>query len=191
MHMEMIGQVINEILGIGSDDLTVAQTLVRAVVVYGSALLLVRLGEKRFLGKSTAFDMVVAIMLGSVVSRGITGSADLAASLGAGAVLVGLHWLGAVIAFRSDRMGDVMKGTARMLIKDGELQWDEMRKSNITRQDLQSGLRNSANVEDPERIAAAYLERSGDITALKKSQVRVIEIDVKDGVQTVRIELAS
>jgi uncharacterized membrane protein YcaP (DUF421 family) len=190
--LENFVTVIGDFLGLGSDSPSSGQILLRAVVVYAGALLVVRLGEKRFLGKSTAFDMVVAVMLGSVVSRGINGSSPLLPSLGAGAVLVGLHWLMAAIAFHSDRLGSLLKGSHRVLIKDGELQWDALRKSHITHQDLMSGLRDSANIDDPEKVSRAYLERSGDITVVKKrSEPKVIEISVAEGVQTVRVELVS
>lgn len=189
--MERVAQMVSTLLGLGADDPSAWQTILRAIVVYGGALLLVRLGEKRFLGKSTAFDMVVAIMLGSVVSRGITGSAPLGVSLVGGATLVAVHWLAAALAFRSDRLGNLLKGTSRLLITEGELQWNAMRKSNITRQDLMVGLRNAVNTDDVGNISRAYLERSGDITAIKQSDVRVVEIEIAEGVQTVRIELKS
>jgi uncharacterized membrane protein YcaP (DUF421 family) len=183
---------VNHLLAQESSGPSVLGALLRAVVVYGGALLIVRLGEKRFLGKSTAFDMVVAVMLGSVVSRGIDGSTPLLSSLAAGAVLVGLHWLTAAVAFRSDRLGNLLKGHRRTLIKDGELQWDAMRKSTITHQDLLSGLRDAANLDDPEKVSRAYLERSGDISVVKTDgQAKVIEIKVEDGVQTVRVLLNS
>jgi hypothetical protein len=49
-------EVMADLLGLGSDSPGFGQTLLRAVVIYGGALILVRAGEKRFRGKSTAFD---------------------------------------------------------------------------------------------------------------------------------------
>lgn len=42
---------IQEIPGIGSDSLNLYQAALRAVIVYGAALMMVRGDEKRFLGK--------------------------------------------------------------------------------------------------------------------------------------------
>jgi uncharacterized membrane protein YcaP (DUF421 family) len=134
--LEVLGTEIGELLGLGVESPSLGQAMLRAVLIYAAALALVRAGEKRFLGKSTAFDVILAVMLGSVVSRGITGNAPLLPSLGAAMVLVGLHWLAAAIAFRSDRLGGLVKGQARMLIKDGEIQWDAMRHSHITQTGL-------------------------------------------------------
>jgi uncharacterized membrane protein YcaP (DUF421 family) len=54
-------------------------------------LAIVRLGDKRSFGKGTAFDFVVAVMVGSVMSWAITDSSPLIATWVAGLVLVGLH----------------------------------------------------------------------------------------------------
>src|SRR5690606_10049180 len=56
------------LLGVGVDELTAWQMAIRAFIVYVAAILLVKLGQKRFMGKSTAFDMLLGIMLGSVLS---------------------------------------------------------------------------------------------------------------------------
>ncbi len=177
-------------LGLDADNLSLWQMMLRALVVYVVAVALVRVGEKRFLGKNTAFDVILAIMFGSVVSRAITSASDFFPTLAAGAVLVGLHWLVAVLTFRSDRLGKAFKGSERVLIRDGELQWDEMRSSNITERDLLGALRSTAQLEDPSKVRVAYLERSGDISAIEDTgEPQVVEIQVADGVQTVRIEL--
>ncbi len=179
-------------LGLDGEDSAMGQMALRAVVVYVAALAMVRAGEKRFLGKNTAFDVILAIMFGSVVSRTITGSSPFIPTLAAGMVLVGLHWLVAVITFRSDRWGDVFKGTTRVLIRDGQIQWEAMRKSNITEQDLVGALRAGAKIADPQAVEVAYLERSGDISAIpRQPPPQVIEVAVHEGVQTVRIEIQS
>ncbi len=149
-----------------------------------------RLGEKRFLGKSTAFDVLLGIILGSVVSRAINGSAAFFPTLLSGFILVALHWLFAIIAFRSDRFGNLLKGHARTLIHDGEIQWDAMHESHISHDDLLGALRTNGNTEDPEEVAAARIERSGAISDIKgKHPPRILDVAVRDGVQTIRIEI--
>jgi uncharacterized membrane protein YcaP (DUF421 family) len=134
--LQELGNIIASLLGLEAEDLSITQMALRAIIVYVAALLMVRLGEKRFSGKNTAFDVILGIILGSVVSRAITGSSPFFPTLATGFVLVGLHWLFAMIAFRSDRFGTLIKGSPRMLVKDGEMLWDAMRKSNISRNDL-------------------------------------------------------
>ena len=55
------------------------------MVIYVAAVLMVRVGEKRFLGKNTVFDVILGIVLGSVVSRAVTGFSPFFTKLVAGA----------------------------------------------------------------------------------------------------------
>jgi uncharacterized membrane protein YcaP (DUF421 family) len=177
-------------LGLDADSPAAWQMGLRAVLIYLAAIVLVRLGEKRFLGKYTALDVILGFMLGSILSRAINGSAGFFETLAAALVLVVLHWTFAWIAFHSDAFGTLVKGSTRVLIRDGEIKWDAMRSSHISRDDLLGALRANARIEDPEQVKVAYLERSGDISAIgRKSEPRVIEVQVKDGVQTVRIRI--
>lgn len=182
--------MLQDILGLGADELTVWNMAIRAVVVYVSALLMVRIGEKRFLGKNTAFDVILGIIFGSVVSRAITGSSEFFATLGAGLVLVLLHWLFSTLSFHSDWFGTLVKGSPRVLVENGDIQWDAMRKSHISKQDLMSALRSQANIAKLGEVKEARLERSGDISVLKTSaEPKILETEAADGVQTLRIKL--
>lgn len=182
------------LLGIDSGDLTVWQMGLRAVIIYITAIIFVKVGEKRFMGKNTAFDMILGIMLGSVLSRAITGNAPFIQTVAAGALLVSLHWLFAVASYYSDWFGSLVKGGERTLIRDGSIQWDNMRKSHITRKDLEAALYINGRVSDPSEVKIARFERSGDISVIprdKEKELRVVEITVRKGVQAVRVELSS
>src|SRR5215207_9867170 len=83
--MDEIGELLRAGLGIGLDshDINVAQMALRAVIVYVVTVIIVRLGKKRFMGQGTAFDVILGIMLGSIVSRAITGNAPFFPALAA------------------------------------------------------------------------------------------------------------
>ena len=124
--------LMNDALGLDPETLGVTQVALRSVVVYFVALVFVRMGDKRFFGKSTAFDIVIGIMFGSVMSRAITTANEFVPIIVAGGVLVGLHFVMAFIAFRSDRIGALIKGAERALVRDGEVQSNEMAAAHIT-----------------------------------------------------------
>lgn len=183
-------EILEDVLGLGADDLAWWQMLVRAIVVYVAVLAMVRIGEKRFLGKSTPFDVILGIILGSVASQAITGSAPLFPVLVAGATLVTMHWLFAAIAFRVEPFDNLIKGRARVLVDSGDIQWDKMRSTNITRQDLMGELRMQMKTEGLEQVQIARLERSGGISMIPTSEPpKVFEVRVEAGVQIVRIQL--
>jgi uncharacterized membrane protein YcaP (DUF421 family) len=190
MTINEIAQSLEQVLGLGADELNWYQVSTRALVIYIAALFMVRVGEKRFLGKNTAFDVILGIILGSVVSRAINASASFFVTILAGFILVGVHWLFSYIAFRSDRFGTLIKGSKRQLVQDGEIQWEEMDKSNFSKDDLMSQIRSEANQESLDSIHKAYLERSGNISIIRKQQgPKILEVEVADGVQIVRIQV--
>jgi len=189
---QALWEQVRSLLGLESDtgDIGAIGTALRTIIIYGFTLAIIRLGSKRFLSKATAFDVIVAIMLGSVMSRGINGSTPFFPTLLAGAVLLGLHWLFAMLAYHTEWFGSYVKGDRVLLIKDGDIQRDGMRRGNITHDDLTQAIRLNTNQTDPSKIKLAYLERGGQISVIPfKHEPRVLDVSVEDGVQTVRIEL--
>ena len=165
-------------------------TAVRAVVVYGFALTAVRLGSRRFLSEASAFDVVVAIMLGSIMSRAISESAPLWPTLLSGAVLIAMHWLLAALAYRLDWLGPLVKGSPTLLVRDGKVDRDAMRRSGVSQHDLEQAIRLQARRTDPSQIRLAILERDGAISVIPaEREPAVLDVAVKDGVETVRLRL--
>jgi hypothetical protein len=66
-------EYLNMLLGIGAEarDLNSLQVSLRAIVVFLSAIAMVRLGDKRFLSRKTAFDAVVGFVLASTLARAV------------------------------------------------------------------------------------------------------------------------
>ena len=185
-------EAVGRVLALERDiaDVTSAQMALRTVVVYAFALAMIRLGSKRFLSRASAFDVIVAIMLGSIMSRAINGSAPFLPTLASGAVLVGSHWLLAALAFRLDWLGPVVKGKPVTLITDGIIDDDAMRRAGVGEHDLEQALRAQGGVTDPARVRLAILERDGTMSVLPAdAPPRVVEVAVERGVQTVRVEL--
>jgi uncharacterized membrane protein YcaP (DUF421 family) len=179
-------------LGLGRDvgDVGAGQMALRTILIYAFSLVIVRFGSKRFLSEATAFDVVVGIMLGSIMSRAINGSAPFFPTLLGGIVLVGLHWLLGVLAYHASWFGTLVKGNPVLLIKDGNIHQEGMRRAALSDQDLEQALRLRANQSDPAKIQLAHLERNGGISVIpRKHEPRIVDVSVQDGVQTVRIAL--
>jgi uncharacterized membrane protein YcaP (DUF421 family) len=140
----------------------------RAALVYMAVLVMVRIGHKRFLGRSTAFDIVLGIILGSVVSRAITGNAPFLPALAAGLTLILLHSALSALAIRSAVSAKLIKGRPRILVHAGELDAGQLRRARISEEDLREALRLSAGLEELEKVQSARLERNGEISVVKK-----------------------
>jgi uncharacterized membrane protein YcaP (DUF421 family) len=162
---------------------------VRAIVIYIAAVIIMRIGDRRFLGHNAAFDVIFGVIIGSVFARGINGNAPIGATLAGALLVVALHWLLAFIALYSDAFGTLLKGAEKILIRDGRLQWSAMRGANITQRDLVAALHLDGRVADPKDVRLARLERSGEISVLTARPRIVHEVHIEQGVHTVRIEL--
>lgn len=161
---------LNSLLGLEleSRQINAWQMSLRAIVVFIAATAMIRIGNKRFMGQNTALDVLLGIVFGSLVSRAITGTSPFFPTLAAGLTLVVFHWLLSAIAFRSHRFGTLFKGTQHVLVENGEIRWDMMKKSHITEHDLHEALRNCGKDTNITLIKSAHLERNGDISIISK-----------------------
>ena len=167
--MNTFSQSFQTLLGIGIQpgELTFLQVSLRGVIVFIAALIVIRLGSKRSLAEKTAFDAVFLVIIGSMLSRAINGSAPFFPTLGTGFVLVLMHRLFGVAAFYSHIFGILVKGKPMVLVQEGRLQRRNMLWEHISKHDLEEDMRLDANTENLSQIRVARLERSGDISFIK------------------------
>lgn len=144
------------------------QMCLRAAMLFGYGLVLVRIAGKRAFGKLTGFDIVLGVVLGSILSRAITGNAPLLPAMAAAATIVVLHQLLARISFRWTAFGRFVKGRETRLVEDGRMRVEAMRKTSITEHELREEVRLRGNTEELGEIEAVYLERSGNLSVIKK-----------------------
>jgi uncharacterized membrane protein YcaP (DUF421 family) len=144
------------------------QECARAALVFGYGLLLVRIAGRRMFGKWSALDIIVAIMIGSNLSRAITGSAPLFGTLVATALLIGLHAILAQAVARSARFSRLVEGSVVELVRGGHVNERHLRRESVSQADLDEALR-QFGVEHPGETRLVALEPSGKITVLKTS----------------------
>lgn len=144
------------------------QVSLRGVIIFLIALFMVRLSSQRSLAEKTAFDAILLVILASILSRAINGSAGFFTSIGGGFVLVFLHRFFAWVAYRSHAFGKMIKGSPVMIVENGQPLIDRMRRSHVSQHDLEEDLRLTAKTDDLSRIRVARVERSGDISFIEK-----------------------
>src|SRR5690242_20367418 len=69
------------------------QECARAVLIFAYGFILLRLTGRRIFGKWAALDIIVSIIIGSNLSRALTGQAPLGGTLLSTTLLIALHWL--------------------------------------------------------------------------------------------------
>ncbi len=168
--MNAIYDFLAPILGLDLQprDLTFLQISLRGVIVFLATLIMIRFGHKRSLARKTAFDAVLLVILASVLSRAINGSAAFFATLGGGLVLVLLHRLLAFIAFHSHWFGCLIKGRPELIVEDGDFVLRTMHRNHISTHDVEEDMRLSLHDDDVSRVKKARVERSGDISFIRK-----------------------
>jgi uncharacterized membrane protein YcaP (DUF421 family) len=167
--MNTFNEVVSAWLGLGLEpkDLTFLHVSLRGVIIILMALIMIRMGDRRALSEKSPFDAVLIVILASVLSRAINGTAGFFTTIGGSFVLVILHRLLAVFACASPAFRRLVKGRARELVRDGKLIPAALRKHQITEDDIMEDLRLNAKVEELEKIRIARLESSGDLSFIK------------------------
>jgi uncharacterized membrane protein YcaP (DUF421 family) len=167
--MKMFSEFVEMLLGLGLEakELTSLQVSVRGIVVFIAILIMVRISSKRSLAEKTAFDAALIVIIASVLSRAINGSAPFVPTLVVGFVLVFLHRLLALGAYASHTFGVLVKGKPIVIVENGRVDRRNMRANHITQHDLEEDMRLDAETDDLTRIKVARVERSGDISFIK------------------------
>lgn len=157
--------LLTQIFG-SKHDLTVAQECARTVVIFVYGLAAVRITGRRVFGKWAALDIVVSIMVGSNLSRALTGSAPFAGTLAATAVLMVLHWLLAHAAARWRAVSRLVEGAPIELVRQGRHDARISTRQAVSMADLEEAMRQKGleRIEDVHRIV---LEPSGKLNVLK------------------------
>ena len=83
-------------------------------------------------------------------------------------MLVLLHRLFAHLAYDSHGFGILVKGKPDIIVRDGECDFRMMRRNHISTHDLEEDMRLDAHLDDLSKVRLARIERSGDISFIKK-----------------------
>ena len=153
------------IFGAG-DNLTPGHMTARAFVMFFIALVLIRISGMRSFGSKSAFDNIIVIMLGAILSRAVVGASPFFSTVAAGITVCVVHRVLAMLCTRFHFLSNLLKGSDLMLYKDGTIQKDNMLKADITNGDLEEGIRLAANVNSLQKVREVRMERSGQISVV-------------------------
>jgi uncharacterized membrane protein YcaP (DUF421 family) len=151
-------------------QLTLLNISLRGFIIFVVGLALVRIGDRRSLAQKTAFDAIFIVLMGSMLSRAINGTAPFFTTIAAAITLMIVHRIFAFGAHKSHAFGKLIKGQAITLVRNGEIDWERMKQNLVSKHDLDEDLHLAAKAEDVSVIKIARLERSGDISFIKKEK---------------------
>jgi uncharacterized membrane protein YcaP (DUF421 family) len=143
------------------------QMSIRAVLILIFGLLLIRIVGRRAFGKQNPLDIVVAIVVGSNLSRALTGNAPFFSTLAATAVLFGVFCLLDEAAARWHFLSRLLKGEPVTLMRDRNVDRRAMKRWGVTDGDVEEAARQSGK-PGLDAIDDALLERSGKISTISR-----------------------
>lgn len=142
--------------------------IVRAVIVYVFVMVVLRLTGKRQMGELAPFDFVLLLLLSNGVQNAMNGGDNtITAGLIITVTLVGLNSMIAWLAFKNKEIEKVVEGRPEILVHNGYLYSDVLKRNQITHHDLNDALRQNdcASLDD---VRLAVLETNGQISVIKK-----------------------
>ena len=150
-------------------EIALGEKILRSVVIYVFILLAFRFTGKRQVGQLTPFDLVVLLIISNVVQNAVIGPDN---SLGGGllgaVVILALNWLVVELTFRSKRLRRLLEAEPTLLVHNGRILHDNLRRERLTLDDLHAALRR-AGVADLEHVRVAVLEENGGISVIPRA----------------------
>lgn len=145
-----------------------AAVVVSAIGMYAGVLLLLRVAGRRLVSGLSAYDLAGGIALGALIGRTVLGyTPTLPAGL-LGLVTLGLLHAGSLALARTPAGERLLGAGPVLLIRDGRVVPDALRRARLRESDLHCALRR-AGVGGYTGVAAAVLERSGSISVVREN----------------------
>jgi uncharacterized membrane protein YcaP (DUF421 family) len=163
-------EAISNILGLEQQqDLEWYQMVLRAIIVFIIALMLIRVAGMRAFGTRTPFETVLTITIGAILGRCISGHYPFFSCLTAAATLAVITRLIALLSYRFNPIRKFMEGDATILFEHGIKHEASLRKYAIHEKDLERSLRENG-ITDLKDAEAIWYEANGKLTVIKKKK---------------------
>ena len=149
-------------------------TALRASFVYVFLLLVVRLLGKREIGSTSAFDLVVALILGEVVDEIIYGDVTILQGVVAIVVVAIWHLVNSWASFKSEIIDKITGAPPTVVVKNGQIQRKNLAKERLNEEELFSELR-MMGVDDVKEVKQATLEPNGKVSVIQEEWAKPVQ----------------
>ena len=148
--------------------MSIAEKLLRTLVVYFFLLGGLRLAGKRELGQLNPFDLVVLLLLSNTVQNAIIGPDDsLTGGLIGASTLLIINWVVVRFLYSHPGLDKIVEGESDCLISDGKIIYENLMKETITLSELELAARKQG-FQSLDDIQHARLEVGGALTFVAK-----------------------
>ena len=142
-------------------------SLLRTIIIYAFIILAVRIMGKRQISDMQTSELVITLVISDIIAIPLQ-SVDqpLMSGLLPIVVLVSLEIILSIIMLKSSKFRNVICGNPMVIITDGKVLKDQLKKLRISYEDLYSLLRQQG-VFDVQQVRYAIVETNGSISILK------------------------
>lgn len=155
-------------------------TALKLVIGLLALLVVTRLLGKKEMAQITPFDFVYALVLGGLLEESLYDKKiTIWSFLFAVTIWAILIYFIEVIAIKHDKVKKILRGEPSVIVKDGKLDIEEMRKSHLEMEQLRTMLREQG-VFSLREVRDLYLEPSGNISLMKYSSQEPPTADMLD-----------
>lgn len=142
----------------------------RTLFIYFLIIIVFRMMGKREIGKLSIIDFVVSIMIAELAVISIEDpKIPMLNSLVSIFVLLGIQLLLAIISLKSRKMRELVDGKPSLIIKEGQVDEQEMKKQRYNFDDLLTQLREN-NIRSLNEVEFGILETTGKLSVIKKDE---------------------
>jgi uncharacterized membrane protein YcaP (DUF421 family) len=142
----------------------------RTLFLYFLILMIFRLMGKREIGELSHLDLVVFIMIGEMAVMSIDNTEDpLLYSVFPMVILMLLQISLSYFSLKNERVRDILDGKPSVIISNGQIDEEVMRKQRYNFSDLLMHLREN-NVKSVSDVEFAILETSGKLSVIEKKE---------------------
>ncbi|MGZ3695637.1 MAG: DUF421 domain-containing protein [Bdellovibrionota bacterium] len=146
---------------------------VRAIVVYLTVLLLLRIAGKRQMGQMGATEFVAILLISNAVQNSMNGGDNsLAGGVVLAAVLIALSASISYLTYRSKFISMVFEGTPTLMVHNGKIIKENLHRERMTEDELNSLMRKQG-VHSWHEIQTGILEPDGTLSVTKISDPSV------------------
>ncbi len=147
----------------------VLESVLRGTVVYFVLFILLRLAGRRELGSLGPADLLILLLIADASGNAMTGGSNsLTDGLLVAATIVAWGYIIDWLMYRFPLLNRLATARKVCVVRDGELQWHNMRREYVTREEIMSEMR-LAGIESLDEVRVAYIEPNGKLSFLKKS----------------------
>lgn len=145
-------------------------TLIRAIIIYITVILAVRIMGKRQIGELKPHELVITVLVSQVASIPLEdNSMPLANMFIPILIFVSFEILASALSMKSFTFRNLLQGKPIFVIKNGKVDQEQMKRLRFTMDDLIDAVRQK-DVFDISTVQDAVIETNGSVSVLQKAE---------------------